>query len=268
MIAPSAFYAGRLFFVQKQHLADRRGVLTDTATPPPNMPQREPAIRMPTVVWGVIAAMAAIHAFRLYVLDAAADEWLLYHFAFIPARYTFPISEQDFGWLTGPVASSLLHADWLHFAVNSFWLAAFASPLAERWGTLRFIGFWIASAAVSAFVYGASIGFADAYLIGASGVASAVTGAACRFALPIRRGRHSGFARMAPRLGVIEAIRQKSVAVFIAVWALSNGLVVFGIGLPEGEAYNIAWQAHVGGLLFGFLGFGLFDVGMPRRARV
>jgi membrane associated rhomboid family serine protease len=265
MIAPSALHAGRLFFVRNQDLAVRRGAVNDTETLLPKPPAREPAIRMPAVVWGAIALMAVIHAVRVYALSEAADDWLLYHFAFIPARYIFPISEQDFGWLTGPLTSSLLHADWLHFAVNSFWLAAFASPLAERWGTLRFIAFWIASAVVSAFAYGAAIGFADAYLIGASGVASAVTGAACRFALPIRRGRDRSFARLAPRLGIVEALRQPSVAVFIGAWALSNGLVVFGIGMPEGEAYNIAWQAHVGGLLFGYLAFGLFDFGAPRR---
>jgi membrane associated rhomboid family serine protease len=109
------------------------------------------------------------------------------------------------------------------------------------------------------------MGFAPAYLIGASGVASAVTGAACRFALPIRRSRDSRHARTARRRGIVEALRQPSVVMFIGAWALSNGLVVFGIGLPEGEADNIAWQAHVGGLLFGYLAFGLFDTVSARR---
>ncbi|WP_137153523.1 rhomboid family intramembrane serine protease [Rhizobium sp. FKL33] len=227
-------------------------------------PAREPAVRMPPVVWGAIVLMGIIHAVRVYLLDEASDDWLLYHFAFIPVRYVFPISEQDFGWLAGPVTSSLLHADWLHFAFNSFWLAAFATPLAERWGAIRFAGFWIAAAVASAFVYAAAISFTDSYLIGASGVVSAVTGAACRFALPIRRGRDPSYFRHAPRLGMIEALRQPSVAVFIGAWAFSNALVVFGVGMPEGEAYNIAWQAHVGGLLFGYLAFGLFDYGARR----
>jgi membrane associated rhomboid family serine protease len=46
---------------------------------------------------------------------------------------------------------------------------------------------------------------------------------------------------------------------FIFAWAISNVLVVFGAGLPSGADYNVAWQAHVGGFLFGYLAFDLFD---------
>ena len=61
---------------------------------------------------------------------------------------------------------------------------------------------------------------------------------------------------------MIEALTHRSVLVFIAMWALSNALVVWGAGLPS-AGYNVAWQAHVGGFLFGYLTFDLFD--RPRQ---
>jgi len=183
-----------------------------------------------------------------------------YHAGFLPGRYLQPLMEQDLGFLYGPVTYSLLHGGWLHLLFNSFWLVAFASPLVQRIGNTRFALFWIASAIASAAFQAVVTGFADSVLIGASGVVSAVVGAACRFSIPL-----SGSPRMRrtwdqPRLGVFEALTHRSVAIFILMWGLSNVLVAYGAGAPSAVAdYNIAWQAHAGGFLFGYLSFGLFD---------
>ena len=61
-------------------------------------------------------------------------------------------------------------------------------------------------------------------------------------------------ARYAPRLGLIEALGHRSVIAFIGTWLLFN-VVVAGVDSTQ----NIAWQAHLGGFLFGYLTFGLFD---------
>ena len=97
-------------------------------------------------------------------------------------------------------------------------------------------------------------------LIGASGVVSATVGAACRFSLQFSGTPAMRYAQYAPRLGIFEALTHRSILIFILMWALSNLLVVYGAGVPADAAgYNIAWQAHVGGFLFGYLLFDLFD---------
>lgn len=222
--------------------------------------RREPIFNIPGVLMGLILLMAAIHILRTYYLSPETDEKLLLLMAFLPQRYLHPLGDQSLGWLIGPVGYSLLHGGWLHLLFNCMWLIAFASSLVLRIGTARFLILWVASAVASAFFQAFATGFADSVLIGASGVVSATVGAACRFSLQFSGTPAMRHAQFAPRLGIFEALTHRPIIVFILMWALSNALVVYGAGLPSGaEGYNVAWQAHVGGFLFGYLLFDLFD---------
>jgi membrane associated rhomboid family serine protease len=58
---------------------------------------------------------------------------------------------------------------------------------------------------------------------------------------------------------MIEALTQRSVVVFVAIWLLFN-VVIAGVD----PSSNVAWQAHLGGFLFGYLTFGLFDPPLRR----
>jgi membrane associated rhomboid family serine protease len=223
-------------------------------------PRREPIFNIPGILLAFVGLMTAIHVVRIYYLAPATDDRLLTLMAFLPQRYLHPLGEQSLGWLIGPVGYSLLHGGWLHLLFNCLWLVAFASSLAVRIGPLRFFLLWVASAVASAFFQAFVTGFADSALIGASGVVSATVGAACRFSLQFSGTPAMRFAQYAPRLGILEALTHRSIIIFIVMWAFSNVLVVYGAGVPaEGAGYNIAWQAHVGGFLFGYLLFGLFD---------
>ncbi|CAN7347044.1 rhomboid family intramembrane serine protease [Rhizobium sp. LjRoot254] len=224
-------------------------------------PPREPIFNIPAVLLFFVALIVAVHLIRTYILDVEQDKTAIYRTAFISARYLIPLSEQDYlGYFGGPVTYSLLHGGWLHLIFNCIWLVAFATPLAVRIGAFRFVVLWIVSAVVSAFFQGVLTGFEMSILIGASGVVSATVGAVCRFALPLSGTRQMRSAAYAPRLGPLEALTHRSVISFIVVWALSNILLV---GVLSG-ASNIAWQAHLGGFLFGYFAFGLFDPPLRR----
>lgn len=216
---------------------------------------REPIFNIPGVLTACVALMALIEALRAYVLTPAQDQWLVLTAAFIPARYLHPFAEQSaLAYFSGPVAYSLLHGGWAHLASNALFLVIFATPLTARIGTPRFLLLWITSAAASAFFLAVVTGFEDTILVGASGVVSAMAGASCRFAVPLLGSQRVTMARYAPRLGMIEAISQRSVLVFVVFWLIFN-VVVAGVD----QTTNIAWQAHLGGFLFGYLTFGLFD---------
>jgi membrane associated rhomboid family serine protease len=232
---------------------------------PPEQPRREPIFNIPGIILAFVLVMTAIHVIRTYYLSRQGDIEVLTLMAFLPQRYLKPLADQDIGWLVGPVGYSLLHGGWLHLIFNCMWLIAFATTLVQRIGNLRFLLLWVISAAASAFFQAFATGFADSVLIGASGVVSATVGAACRFSLQFSGSPAMRYAQYAPRLGIFEALTLRPIQTFIAIWALSNLVVVFGAGLPSGADYNVAWQAHVGGFLFGYLTFGFFDK-QPRRA--
>lgn len=218
-------------------------------------PQREPIFNIPGVLLGYVAILVVIEAIRTYILTQDLDQWLVSVAAFIPARYLHPIGEQSaLGYFLGPIGYSFLHGGWAHLGSNALFLVIFATPLTARIGPYRFTVLWITSAVASAFFLAVLTGFEVSFLVGASGVVSATAGASCRFVVPLLGSRRMTAARYAPRLGMLEALGQRSVVVFVAIWLLFN-VVIAGVD----PSTNVAWQAHLGGFLFGYLTFGLFD---------
>lgn len=218
-------------------------------------PQREPIFNIPGVLMGYVAALILVEFARSYILTPDLDQWLVSIGAFVPARYVHPIADQSVaGYFLGPVAYSFLHGGWAHLGSNALFLVVFATPLTARIGAVRFTVLWIASAVFSAFFLAVLTGFEVSFLVGASGVVSATAGASCRFVVPLLGSNRMTSARYAPRLGMFEALGQRTVVVFVAIWLLFN-VVVAGFD----PSTNVAWQAHLGGFLFGYLTFGLFD---------
>jgi membrane associated rhomboid family serine protease len=111
--------------------------------PPPD--RRQPVFNMPGVVLALIAICVGVHLVRAYALGPAADIEVLVRFAFIPLRYSGQYAIDIYAWIS-PITYSFLHGDMVHLAVNMVWLAAFGSPLANRFGNLRFALFWAATA--------------------------------------------------------------------------------------------------------------------------
>jgi len=217
--------------------------------------RHEPIFNIPGVLMAYVVVLVAIQVVRSYVLSPDMDNALVEAAAFIPPRYLHPLGQQDaLGYFLGPVGYSFLHGGWAHLGSNALFLVIFATPLAARIGPYRFTVLWITSAIASAFFLAILTGFEMSVLVGASAVVSAMAGASCRFIVPLLGSRRTTGARYAPRFGIVEALGQRSVIFFGLIWLMFN-VVLAGIDTSQ----NIAWQAHLGGFLFGYLTFGLFD---------
>lgn len=221
--------------------------------------KREPAFNLPGSLVFVLGLLTLVHVVRTYLLSASADEGVLLRFAFIPARYAIPLAEQDLGWLWSPVTYSLLHGSWEHLIFNAFWMVAFGAPVVRRIGVTRFFFFWCLSA-IAAVAFHTALHWGEPILVvGASGVVSGLMGAAARFVFSPSGRISRQFAHLNRRLTIAEALSNRSVLVFSGIWFLTNFLV--GVGQVFGPVGGgaIAWEAHIGGFLFGFLFFPLFD---------
>lgn len=229
---------------------------------------RQPAFNLPRVVVVLLALMVGIQLLRAFVLTDSANLWVIVNFAFIPGFMgvdavdlaTLPVDILPGARMWSFVTYAFLHGGWAHLLLNCIWMAAFASPLAWRFGTTRFLLFSAVGAIAGALVHWAAYGNDISPLVGASAAISAHMAGAVRFLfIGGNMGRRDYFAPAAPLRDVFS---DRSTLSFIAIWfGISIAIGLIGLG---GEGAAIAWQAHIGGFLAGLLLFPLFDpVGRP-----
>jgi membrane associated rhomboid family serine protease len=230
--------------------------------------KREPLFNIPSVLVAVLTVLVLVHGYTLLLSDEQKLEFLL-SFAFIPARYD--TSNVLAGMLPGGgadiwtfVTYALIHADWTHLAVNAIWLLPFGSAVARRFGSSRFLAFFVVTAAAGAAVHLATHSGEQFPMIGASAVVSGTMAAAMRFAFqrggPLTLlGRADEESYRVPAVPLRGVLSETRVMLFVAVWFGIN--ILFGLGsLPiTGEEHQVAWEAHIGGFLAGLLLFSWFD---------
>ena len=126
------------------------------------------------------------------------------------------------------ITSAFLHVSFLHIGFNMYALYLFGPPLERRVGPMAFSGLYLASALAgsAAFLY---FGDDRALAMGASGAIFGLFGAVAMATWPTRHTALGG--AQFQRLLVLLAIN---------------------LGLPF-VLPNVAWQAHIGGLIFGVL---------------
>jgi membrane associated rhomboid family serine protease len=240
---------------------------------------REPALNLPGAVTVILIALAGIHLFRS-ILPAESDQWVIWTFGFVPARFDTSLLGDRFAEYGGSGAKiwtfltySMLHADVSHLAFNLLWLLPFGSAVARRFGAIRFFLFLAVSAIAGAGAHLVTHAGELAPMIGASAAVSGAMAAAIRFAfgrgsfLSFRRGDADAAARV-PALPLFKALRHPRVIAFLAVWFGIN--IIFGLGSNPftAQSQSVAWQAHIGGFLAGLLLFSPFDPIPPASRNV
>lgn len=196
----------------------------------------EPMVNLPPTTKWMLGAMIVPFLFTQILLPVLLPEntaaWVVEHFGFIPANI------HDGLWtpytLFSPFTHMLLHGGWMHMLVNGFMLAAFGSGV-ERWiGGKRLLILFVASGLCGVLLHYLLNMDSVSPMIGASGGLSGLFAAAI-----VMLGR--GQREMGGKYGMLP---------FILLWiGVSIG---FGM-LPGVGGGQIAWAAHVGGFLGGFL---------------
>jgi membrane associated rhomboid family serine protease len=232
----------------------------------PQSGRREPVFNAPTIVVVLIACLVIVHTVR-QLLDYGDDGLVIMYMAFIPARLTEIGAGLPGGVLAGYTSTfthALLHADWLHLMLNSAWLLAFGALIARRCGPLGFLGLFAASSIAGAVFFFLVNANQMVPLVGASGGVSGLMGAA--FRVIFSANAFGGLQTMRehplaiPRMPLQVALFDRSTMLGVGLWLAVN--LIFGLGLGDIiQSGEIAWEAHVGGFLFGFLLFRWFDKG-------
>lgn len=247
---------------------------------------REPIFNVPAVVLAISALLVLIHVGRSLLPEDTDFAWLI-DFAFIPAReISWPapgvldaiVAHGPSGLDENAIAQyqlaqylqaqgahpwtfltyAALHEGWLHLGLNLLAMAALGTPVARRCGSARFLALFAVGAIAGALMHLAVHPEGVAPLIGASASVSAFMGAAARFVFdPVARLGGS-----APDLGA--SLRNRTVIAFTLAWFFANALSGLGANPSVLANASIAWEAHIGGFVLGFLAFRLFDP-VPRH---
>lgn len=160
-----------------------------------------------------------------------------------------------------PVPASLLTAMFLHgsiahLLVNMLFLWVFGGAVEDRFGPGPFLGLYLLGGIAGTLTYVALDAGSAAPLVGASGAIAAVMGA---------------FLLIGPRRRILSFVAPLPLVVLaLPAWALLGPFLISQLVTPEDTA--VAWQAHVGGMVAGFvlaLILRLFVPipGQPRRRR-
>ena len=214
---------------------------------------RQPFLRAPPAVIGLIVILLGAHAVRIFGFPHPGTSWF-FEYGFVPARYSHAyldshsLNPGNFLERALPfITYMFLHANWTHVVINCVWLLAFGPIVARRFGTLRFLVFFLLCGIAGAALHLALNWGSDAPVIGASAAVSGLMAA--------------GF-RMLPEPAPdqpLAPIFSPRILVWSALWTAVNavaGLTGLGTG---GQVELVAWQAHLGGYAAGLLLAGPFD---------
>ena len=234
----------------------------------PDEPQgKEPIFNVPAGIIALLGLLIAIHFGRSF-LTPETDNWFVGLMAFIPVRYSDPAALELPGGATALYTSwithMLMHASVLHLAFNSVWLLAFGGAVGKRAGSLRCIVFAAVCGIAGALVF-LWVNWGEfAPMVGASGAVMGLMGAAMRFLYPALndaggslRDLHASL-RAVPLMTFGEAITDIRVIMTAVMLIIINMTAAAGLG-PGASDGAIAWEAHAGGFLAGFLLYGLFE---------
>ncbi|WP_363349146.1 rhomboid family intramembrane serine protease [Methylocystis echinoides] len=244
---------------------------------------REKMLNLPGVISALLGVMAAIQLF-VAVAPPSVVHSLYDAFAFIPLRLSFLLAPQrvlaalgaspldqgreEFATLLGagplvyvtPITYAFLHGGWTHLLINALTLAAFGAPVARRLGGARFLWFFGACAVAGAMLHFLLHALDATPVVGASAAISGTMAAIVRFAFtPGARLGYDSIGGIRARTASLSQLRENRQAMlFLIVWFGAN--LLFG-AFPEamGSSEPIAWEAHLGGFVFGLLTFGAFD---------
>jgi membrane associated rhomboid family serine protease len=186
-------------------------------------------------------------------LDALAEDLVAFSRASPIRTWAYVPAE---GGVLPLFTHQFLHAGFLHFAFNMWFLWLCACNLEDRWGRLIFVGMYLVAGVVAALAHRASEPASIVPTVGASG---AVAGAMGAFLIVFARTRirflYIGF----PRPMTFNA----PAWLMLPLWLLTE--IFWAVVLPP-NGDGTAHFAHIGGFVFGGLFAAVFVVtGLDRR---
>ncbi|HEY1473035.1 MAG TPA: rhomboid family intramembrane serine protease [Pseudolabrys sp.] len=212
--------------------------------------------KLPVVTWGLIAANMLAFVFTA----AAPDEMqpAILNFAVTPANITgTPINPTPVPPFLTLVSYMFLHANIWHLAGNMIFFWVFGDDIEEAMGSLRFVGFYLASGVAAALIFVVSSPHSQMPLVGASGAIAGVLAAYLMFR-PCQK-----VLVFVPWFLLWIVVRP--LVRLDAFWVLGGWAIIQLWHISVQSQDEVAYMAHIGGFAAGAI---LFPVLRYRTVRL
>ncbi len=211
-----------------------------------------PSEARPTVTYGIISICTVVFFYELSL--AANLPTLFQSAAFIPARLfdSVPPAQMppaDYGVvgnLVTMIVSLFIHGGWMHLIGNMWFLVIFGDSIENALGHFRFFFFYLGGGIAATMVHAVSAPNSIAPVVGASGAIAAVLGAYFAW-YPKARIRTLVF------LGLFITVTEIPAFVYLGFWFLLQAFQGTLTLVANMNSASVAWFAHVGGFVFGYL---------------
>jgi membrane associated rhomboid family serine protease len=212
--------------------------------------------KLPVVTWGLIGINVLVFIFTAVVPDGMLPA--IMNFAVTPANITgTPINPTPIPPYLTLITYQFLHANIWHLLGNMVFLWIFGDDIEEAMGPLRFIGFYLASGVIAALLFVATTPHSHMPLIGASGAIAGVLAA---------------YLMLRPCQKVLVFLPWfllwvifRPVVRIDAFWVLGSWILIQLFQISVQTADDVAYVAHIGGVL---AGAGLFPLLRYRTVRL
>ena len=199
---------------------------------------------VPLVTYALIAVNVLVFLLELMGGEALITEW-----AFVPSRFLADPAGQ---FLT-LFSSMFMHAGWLHLGSNMLYLWIFGDNVEDRFGHVQYLIFYVLCGLAATFAQMAFNMNSNIPNLGASGAIAGVLG-----------GYLLMFPQQAVKVLVGQRVAAVSALIVIGMWFVLQLFSGVASITSTADTGGVAFMAHVGGFVAGFLLTFLFR-GSSRR---
>jgi membrane associated rhomboid family serine protease len=200
---------------------------------------------VPVVTYALIALNVVFFFIELNGGDAFVMQW-----AFVPSRFLAnPVG--DFLTL---FTSMFMHAGWVHLGGNMLYLWIFGDNVEDRFGHIQFAIFYLLCGLAATFAQLAFSMGSNVPNLGASGAVAGVLGAYILM-----------FPQQQVKVLVGRVVTPVSALIVIGLWFVLQFFSGLGSIANTADTGGVAYMAHVGGFIAGFVLAFLFRGSSTRR---
>ena len=208
-----------------------------------------PTPSKPYLTWSLIAINFIVFFYQLS-LTGTANQMLVNEFGVKPSVF---FEMQNFHTI---LTSAFLHAGWMHLLSNMLFLYIYGDNIESYLGRTNFLIFYILGGVSAAFLQAFFSGGVDVPMIGASGCIAGIMGA---YYVLYPKAKINVFLWFFIFIQFIKVPAN----IVLLMWIIGQFISAAG-----GSYTGVAYFAHIGGFIFGYLAIKYFFKEHVRRARV